>query len=157
MLKKLLLYFVVVIAVMLVPVVKTDVGKLHPVELVYLYEEEGDYCIETDTGVLGVGSSIAAAVDDLKQTAKGIIYLDTARYLVVTEDTEEEITKIRPYLKGNEYLCRAEGTIAVEEAAVYLAVHLPSVKLKAWNDGVKLDTLVENEGRMHLLRNSQKK
>lgn len=157
MLKKILLYIVVIAAVALAPNTKTDIGKLHPVELVYLYEENGDYCIQTDTGVLGVGKSIVDAINDLKETATGIIYLDTARYLLVTDDTEDEIAQMRGYMKGNEYICKAEGKIDVEQAAVYLDVHLPAMKLKLWNETLSLDTLVEDEGRMHLIRNSQKK
>ncbi len=152
MLKKILLYMVIITGLTIIPVVKTDVGKLHPVELVYLYEEENAYCIQTDTGVLGMGHTIQEAVEDLKETAMGVIYLDTAKYLVVTEETQMEIEQMLPYMKGDEYLCKAKGNIDVEEAARYLDVHQPKAQLKTWNRRGILQTLEEKDGRMRLLQ-----
>ena len=77
------------LAVALVRVEHTggQINQLEPVEAVILKQEDGAVCIETDTGAKGVGSNLKNAIDNLHTSASSKIFLDTARYLLVTSKT----------------------------------------------------------------------
>ena len=49
--KRIVVYILSLAAAMMVPLEGTDVGKLHPVELVQIYKEGDLVVIVTDTGV----------------------------------------------------------------------------------------------------------
>ena len=66
---------------------RTDIGKLQPVALLQLSREARTLVIETDTGDMGQGETLEEAFEDLKQSTPAAIFLETADYLLVTEDT----------------------------------------------------------------------
>lgn len=148
--KKLLIYIVVLAIAMLVPTEKSDVGRLIPVEVILLDEEKGQVILETDTGNMGNGKSVSEAIEDLKDTAAGLIYLDTAEYLLIRNDTAALIPEIRGYLKPGTRVCAAVGEIDLEMAAQYLAVHQPSWKLRDLPDEWKPEVLTEVNNSLKL-------
>ena len=75
--KKIIVYLLLLAAVLLLPVQGTDVGKLLPVEVLQIYKEEDSVVLTTDVGASGVGATVDAAIENLKATAAGIIFLDT--------------------------------------------------------------------------------
>ena len=75
--KRWLLYIVLFAAAIIIPVNGTDVGKLHPVQAVSVGYQDGQVVLKTDTGEMGIGETPELALENLKQTAPAIIYLDT--------------------------------------------------------------------------------
>ncbi len=143
-------YIAALVAALSFPVKRADVAKLQPVELVYLSGSEGTVTLKTDTGDAGNGATVKEALDVLKKTTSGIIYLDTAQYLVVDESGAQYLPEIIPYLKDKVRLCSTAKALDIERAAVYLDVHRPSISLKDWELGHTLEVLEENEGRFLL-------
>jgi hypothetical protein len=56
-----------------------------------VYKTGNWYQIETDTGNKGYGATVMQALRNMKETASGIIYLDTADYMILTSDTEKAV------------------------------------------------------------------
>lgn len=111
-----------------------DVSGLIPVELLYIYKEEGWICAETDTGNYGRGKDLEAALKDLETTAPGRIFLETAGFLVVTEDTVYLLPKLTHVLRPGAEVCLGIGVDA--QAVPYLNAHRPNTTLKDIRAGV---------------------
>lgn len=105
-----------------------DVARLEPVQAVYIYQKNGTLCIETDTGAAGSGNSLTEAAEDLKASASGEIFLDTAEFLLIDPEvtiTADFHTLLRP-------TCGVTFTTAppdLQATADYLTIHQPSVTL----------------------------
>ena len=147
--KRLILYILILVLSLTVPEYRTDVAKLIPVEVIFLYEEEG-IVIETDTGNVGCGSTLGEAIDHMKETASGEIFLDTAEYLLVTD--ERLLNGVGEYLKGTVRVCMAEKGLDLEDAAGYLEVHKPSAKLRKSEMGPIEEILTEIDGQLQIKR-----
>ena len=117
--------YVAVLALLFLGGKGTDVGQLRPVEVVQLYEKNGFLLIKTDTGDTGWGVGVEEAVEKLKNTAPGRIYLDTADYLLIEEGLEEYLPAIYLYLKGRTAGAYGLEEMDLQEAAAYLRVHRP--------------------------------
>lgn len=144
---KILLYIVVLAATVLFPGKGTDVGKLIPVEVIAVAEDTGMIMVTTDTGDVGKGENIAAAFLDLEDTAPGVIYLDTAEYLILEQGTEKRIEELRSYLKDNVRICYGEEGITLDGIAAYLSVHKPDTKLNTVSDSGQIPIIYEENGR----------
>lgn len=128
--KSLLLTAALAAAVLLLrmPHPSRDISKLLPVQTLYLYMEEDLLRIETDTGDRGAGSDLASAAENLKASAPGEIFLDTAQFLILGPNvpiTEEFHTLLRPS-------CRVVYTAEkpdLQEATEYLINHKPNLTL----------------------------
>ena len=148
--KRILIYILALTAALAVPLQGTDVGKLQPVGVVQLYKEDGRIVIVTDTGDSGVGERAAEAFADLKDTTAGIVFLDTADYLLLSADATDSLPELSAYLKPNVRVCLAENTVDPVRAAEYLNVHRPPVKLRECKDTNNLPKLVQENGRLKL-------
>jgi len=148
--KRIIIYIVVLAALIAVPIKGTDVGRLKPVEVVFVYEDGGKTVIETDTGDKGQGSSAEDALQNLEDTTAGYIYLDTAEYLVITEEAEETIEQLRPKLKQSLQMCYGETSIDLTKVARFLPAHGRLPQLKHWKSGVHLPKLTCFDERMKL-------
>ena len=144
------IYMMLLIAALLIPTRTSELGKLKPVETVAIYQQGDQLVIETDTEDVGRGSNVQAAIENLKKTTAGTIYLDTADYLIVMEGGAPFIEYLSACLKDSVWVCKGEKGINLEEAGAYLAVHRPSVKLKNYRKGAYLEVLTSIEGRMEL-------
>ena len=147
---RLWIYGLLLIGAMVIPSERCDLGTLHPVETVSLYIEDEVIVIETDTGALGKGGTMEDAFADMKETTAGIIYLDTADYLLVRGEAEKLIPQLRKFLKGSVRICRTRESIKVDEVAAYLQIHVPEVKLSGWRSDMKLPELRYLDNRMYL-------
>ncbi|MGN0977533.1 MAG: hypothetical protein ACI4PH_05705 [Faecousia sp.] len=137
-------------ALLLVPSQTGDVGDLLPVELLYIYKENDRICLETDTGEAGEGDSLTAALTDLKATAPGEVFLDTADYLIVTKDTVPLLPQLTKVLRPATEVCL--GVNADTQAAAFLSAHKPGVTLKDCRlGGQALPTLIKTEERYRLV------
>lgn len=151
--KRILIYALVLSAALLVPLRGTDVGKLQPVGLIQLYKEGETVVIVTDSGDSGTGSSVQAAFEDLEQTTSGVIFLDTADYLLLSRDAVSGARELEAYLKPSIRVCFAQKNIDPQQAAAYLAVHSPAVKLKDRSDLHDAPELAQENGRLELKYN----
>lgn len=117
-----ILYIVLLALALAVPVKRLDIAKLEPVEAVAVMVEDGLVRLRTDTESEGGGKTVAAALQSLKENAKGIVYLDTARILLVAEDAYEEAKELMKDLRRNVQVVPYGGT-DVKEEAKYLETH----------------------------------
>ena len=105
--RKLILYILVIVSAVLTPSERSDVGKLIPVELVFIYKEDSTIVIETETGDKGNGNTVEEAITDLHQCAAGLIFLDTAQYLLISRECVDQLEVMGRYLKDNTQIGRA--------------------------------------------------
>ena len=126
---RMILYILILSLLFFAPVERLDVAKLQPVQTVAVRVVEEQLQIITDTDVQGIGKTIAEAVANLEQNTPGVIYLDTAQYLLLTEDALEEISQLKDYLHESVFVSKWDGEGGVSEAAKYLSVRkdLPQI------------------------------
>lgn len=148
--KKLVLYALLLGATLIFPVEGADVAKLLPVEVVQLDREGEAVVITTDAGTAGIGTTVEAAVENMKKTAEGVVFLDTANYLLVSAAAHSEIENLKGHLKPSVRLCTQDVKIDLKEAAVFLGVHKPKLHLKDYGKGSELELLAEEDGRFIL-------
>ena len=148
--KEILLYILLLGAALILPVEGTDVGKLLPVELVQLDKMGDTVVISTDAGATGTGETVKAAIRDMEKTAAGIVFLDTADYLLVTESAMEEVESIKEHLKPSVGVCIQHVEMNLKDAAAYLSVHKPEHQLRSCQDPQSLQILTEESGKVIL-------
>ena len=124
---KFILYTLIIALSLFAPVTRLDIAKLSPVEAVAVYKEYGQVVLKTDEENEGRGENVHLALADLKKKAAVIIYLDTARYLLVGEGAETEAAALQAYLKEAVLVGNYAGG-DVKEEAKYLDVHTDSAK-----------------------------
>ena len=146
---KMVIYGILIAAALLVPTRPLELGKLKPVEVIRIEKRGQQVIIETDTGDSGHGKTVNQAVWDLRETTAGMVYLDTAEYILLPKD-ETVLKQVIPYLRNSVRLCHWEGEIKLEEVGEYLDVHRPSVRLKQYAERVPLQTLEAKNGRLRL-------
>lgn len=127
-----LLYVAILLSLFFVPLEKADVAKLLPVEAVAMYMEDGRVVLETDTQNTGKGISVAQALQNLKDTTPAVVYLDTAKYLLLSDDAISYAEELRQYLKPSVEVARWNAKGKVKDAAKYLSVHGETVPFKHW-------------------------
>ena len=139
--KRILIYVGILAALLAAPVRPSNIGQLHPVQVVSVYKENNWVVIETDTEDRGIGGSALQALQNLKDTTSGNIYLDTAEYLLLTKDTQEEVEALRAELKDSVQLCMCTKQVDLAEAGKYLSVHGKLPKLEHWKKDTELPVL----------------
>ena len=149
--KRCILYIMIAVAVLVVPVERTDVADLRPVQTVALYETPDGYLLETDTGDFGQGGTVDAAYQDLLRTTPGVIYLDTADFLLVSENSQSRIPEIGKYLKTSVRCCLVSGQWDLEEVSEFLSVHNDLPEISGWKSGGKLPVLDCTARRLKIL------
>ena len=152
--KKILCYLAILALVCAVPVERADVGKLRPIQTVSLSRKGKLVTLRTDTGDMGAGSTALQALSNLKATTAGIVYLDTAQFLLLTENAQDDAEELRQVLHDNVKLCIAEETIQPAEVTQYLSSHEILPKLKNWQQEMPLPVLIQLGERL-LLKNDQ--
>ena len=121
--KRMIIYTILIVLVVCAPVRRVDVEQMMPVELVALRRENNMLVIETDTQDTGCGITVQSALQDLKQNAYGVIYLDTAQYLLYTEEVKAEAEQLRGLLRGSIQAYLYDGNMDLTGAVRYLKVH----------------------------------
>lgn len=154
--KRMLLYICMIGLALCVPTESFDIGKLLPVQVVAIYEENDKVVLQTDTQNMGIGNSAMEALQDLKDTAAGIIYLDTAQYLIVGEEAVQAVEDLRGELKASVRLCTVEEAIDLTETAAFLDAHGQLPKLKEWETGMKLPVLSKSRNSFTFLKKVEK-
>ena len=136
--KRILFYIIIIAASFLFPLNRADVGKLQPVEAVAMYKTGDQLCIVTDAGDCGTGKSAYEAIADLKKNSAAIVYLDTAKYLLVSKDAETEIDQIKSIIKPTVRLCGWNGEDDLKVACKYFSAHDNLPRLFQWKSGTEL-------------------
>lgn len=139
--KRIVLYIGIIALVFAAPVEHLNVGELIPVQVVAISEENGWTVIETDTGDKGIGANAQKALKNLKDTASGKIYLDTAEYLLLGKNTAKAAEDLRSELKPSVKLCKTAKSLDLKETAKFLNTHGKLTKLKDWNKDTELPVL----------------
>ena len=132
------------------PVKGTDVGKLLPVELVSLRREGEALLVQTDTGDSGTGSTLDAAMQDLKRSAPGEIFLETADYLVLSMGSREAWTGLPDYFRPGTLVFLMEEPVDPEKTAQYLRARQAGIPLNRAEQAVRLPIIRTEEGRVEL-------
>ena len=136
-----ILYVLILNILWFAPLNRIDIADLEPVRAVWMSAEEGGVVLETDTGSRGTGQTVAGAFADLKETSPGIVYLDTAEYILLPESALAYIGELIPYVKQNTQLCLWDGEGELETAVKYARAHKIGTKIRHWKIGDKLPNL----------------
>lgn len=146
--KRWLVYILALVLLAAFPFSGTDVGKLAPVEVVWLAEQNGQIYLQTDTGDVGRGEDVRSALQNMTATAYGTIFLDTADYLIVKHGQEELLQQVYDVLRPSCMVCSAAKMPDMESVASFLAAHEPPVTLRLHRIGQnELPMLAGQEGR----------
>lgn len=148
--KRGILYLAVLSIMLLSPIERTDLGKLKPVETVLIYGDRGQVVLETDTEDRGSGATVELALQNMKEKSSGVIYMDTADYLLLGEGGEPWVPKLRGLLKGKVQVCMAEKEVDIRLAGSFLAVHKPEWTVETWIPEARLQVLMVSDGKMKL-------
>ena len=109
-----------------------DIGELAPVEVVWLSETAGQIYLETDTGDMGRGDTLQAALTDMKAAAPGTIFLETADYLIVEQGREVLLEQLFDILRPSCKICVMQSMPDLEKAATFLNAHKPWLTLRQY-------------------------
>jgi hypothetical protein len=124
-----------------VPLQRIEIANLNPVEAVWMSLKNGDIVLLTDTENEGRGITFEKALLDMKENSPGVVYIDTAKFLFVSDSALTEISKVRPFIKGTIQLCKWEGQGTIKDAVKYADSHNVGVKLCEWSNIGKLPEL----------------
>ena len=149
------LVFAAVISLMLLPRGQgVQFQKLLPAELVYIERQKDQICVYTDFGGLGKGRTLSDALDDLRETASGEVFLDTVEYILLTEETRKEIPELRNHFRLSSAVMLATGSLEMEGLVQFLSAHRPEVSLKDYLTGMpRLPRIMSSEGRYDIEQN----
>lgn len=135
---RIILYCIILALLFLAPVEQAEIGNLEPIQAVFMDWENGVVILKTDTEDVGIGATVEEALADMQQRSLGIVYLDTAEFLLVAENAQESIDQMQPLLKGSAKVCLWEGEGSVADAAKYVDAHKIGMKLDQWQSHIKL-------------------
>ena len=127
------LYALLLIPLLFVPLQRVNIADLLPVEGVAVYIDEDKVVLETDTEHMGKGDTVQQALDSLKENTSAVVYLDTAKYLLVSENAVSQIDSLRQYLKPTTQVCVCDAKGRVKDIISYLEIHQKLPKLKDWD------------------------
>ena len=145
-------YIAVLVLLATLPFRGTDISELAPVEVVWLTEENGQVHLQTDTGDMGKGRTVREALANMKATALGAIFLETADYLVVKMGREDLVVQVYDILRPSCMVCVAEKIPDMKTAAQFLAAHEPQITLREYRaECGNLAILAERDGRFEWL------
>ena len=132
--KRIIVYCIILGAVCLIPVQRQDVATLEPIQAVWMSEENGEVVLKTDTEDQGAGKNVADALENMKSTSTGMVYLDTAQFLLVTETAKHRMPEIAEYLKDSVLVCLWKGKGELTDAARYMQARKMGVRLGKWQE-----------------------
>lgn len=131
----------------------TDVARLDPVRILMLEESAGAVTVKTDLGHYGVGKTLAEAVEDMRQTASGEVFLDTAEFLLLSRGGAKWLPELSELLRPSCQVCLSLGITELEQAAEYLQFHKPGYSLRLYRKGEQnMPLLYQKEGKMYLAK-----
>lgn len=139
--KKIILYIFIMTGTLLLPTEKQDVANLEPIQAVWLRSENEKLILQTDTEDIGIGRTVAEALADMKLHSPGIVYLDTAEYLLVDENATTHIQELNGMLRKSVHVSLWNGEGELVEAARYMQSHKSGMELGDWAQGTELEKI----------------
>lgn len=127
--KKIFFYIVILLIAIQIPVDRIDISDLEPIEAVGVQKENNQYIISTDTERSGRGSTVEQAVKSMKEQCEKIVYLDTAKYLLVSGECVDVLADLSQYLKSSVKVGMWSGG-DLAEFSQYMRSHHAGIKLK---------------------------
>ena len=129
--------------------VGTDVGKLLPVELLLIERDNATFRIRSDTVAAGEGDTIIAAINDMKETSPGEVFLDTADYVLIRDGLEDILPELMHHLRPASNVYILQGDADLSELSAYLRIHSTQQTLRDYCSGeVELSILKVEQERM---------
>ena len=128
------------------PLDATDVGQLKPVEVVCIGMAGDAVYVLTDTDDCGYGKDLTAAIEDLKRSTSGYVFLETAEYILLGEAAENMAEELGKHLRPGCSVCFISGEVPLKDVAVYLRVHEPAVTLQQWQSGGAVPDILQTIG-----------
>lgn len=125
------------ILLFLLPERGTDVGKLLPVETLLIEKEAERYVVSTDTGNSARGDTLEAAMDALRASAPGVIFLDTADYVLLTGETLECVEELSGFVRPGTQIYTVAGSPDLGKIGGFLEAHGPDAPLYQVQKGEK--------------------
>ena len=113
----------------------TDVAKLHPVEVLIVDSTNEGIMIRTDTGLYGVGENVDSAIEDLKRSASGEIFMETANYILLRKESEHFLSEFYMHLRPACQVYILEGEGELKNVAKYLEVHPSKATVLSYRQG----------------------
>ena len=147
---KILLCCILLLAVLLPPAERLDIATLRPVQTVAVARITEGVCIMTDTQDVGVGKDIRGALENLKQTTPGVIYLDTADYLLIEDGAQEEALGLKGMMADTVLVYRLLGSPDLLQVSEYLQIHEGGLPIDSWEKDSKLPILDGRSDRLKL-------
>lgn len=147
--KKWLCLLALGIIVSLFPGKGTDVGELLPVELVSLTVQREKIVVQTDTGDLGMGETLAEAMENLRAGAPGKVFLETADYLLLSPQTEAWWGQLKTWFRPGTLVYAAGEEVNPEAAVEYLRSHTGGTPLNRLGEETP-KRVIRWEGRVKL-------
>lgn len=126
------LYITILAALYFVPLQRIEIANLEPIQAVWMHIENGNVILETDTEDKGLGATVTDALANMKSNSSGIVYLDTAQYLLVSKAATGEIHTVQPFLKNSARLCIWDGQGNIKSAVKYADSHKIGQKIRDW-------------------------
>lgn len=124
----------------------TDVAKLEPVELVGLRQTASGIEVQTDTGSFGLGVTVTDAVENMKDTASGEIFLDTAEYVVLTDLGEHVLAELMTCFRPSCKILFLSGAANPEDLVSFLRSRPQKLTLLDWQLTGKQPPVLISEG-----------
>lgn len=129
-----------------------DIGKLQPVQVVYLSCNGSEVLLQTDTGDWGQGNGVSNALQDMKASSSAEVFLEMADYLLLSPDCEDLLPEMMDLLRPSCALCLTDGQPDMGQVGAYLQSHSPRITMNQYRAGQRqLQMLVTQEGRMALV------
>lgn len=131
----------------------TELGHMKPAELILVDVENPFVIIKTDLGDEGKGSSFQEAAENMQEKSDGILFLDTAEKIVVSEKALYLLPELEDIFRPAAEVYLGSGAIKPDQAAEYLSARKGNVTLGMLKTGKgRLPVLLAEKGRYHLVR-----
>ena len=132
---------------------KTEVAELLPIEVIAVRTRGDQVSLCTDTQDTGRGRTVSDAFDNLRQSAAGEVFLETADYLILDAKSLQHMEELATVLRPNCRICICEETVDLQDAAAYLRIHKPQTTVREYMAGMTEITIMTcTKGKMELVR-----
>lgn len=126
---------------------KSNLADLNPVELVSVTKTGEGIYLRTNTGRIGFGDSVKAAWEDMNHHADGMLFLDTADYLLVSDECILKENGLEDIFRPGIRVLKSAWRIDLMDAAKYLSYQKAGVPLEKAKAKDQIIPLLKNEER----------